>query len=56
MCRIEFAEYRAVQPLIGPDGAEFRAAEHGRFPLGHLDPLHAANAHGVLRTEPAIGG
>ena len=56
MCRIEFAEYRAVQPLIGPDGAEFRAAEHGRFPLGDLDPLHAANAHVVLRTKPAIGG
>ena len=56
MCRIEFAEYRAVQALIGPDGAEFRAAEHGAFPLGHLDPPHAAAAHAVLRTEPAIGG
>ena len=54
MCRIEFAEYRAVQALIGPDGAEFRAAEHGTLPLGHLDPPHAATAHAVLRTEPAI--
>src|ERR1700674_699436 len=56
MCRIEFAEYRAVQPFIRPDGAEFRAAKHGPFPLGHLDPPHAANAHVVLPTEPAIGG
>ena len=48
MCRVKFAEHRAVQPLIGPHGAEFRAAEHRRFPLGDLDPLHAANAHGVL--------
>src|ERR1700732_1802647 len=28
-CRIEFAEYRAVQPFIRPDGAEFRAAKQG---------------------------
>src|SRR6516225_1938192 len=56
MCRIEFAEYRAVQPFIAPDGAEFRAAKHRPFPLGHLDPPHAANAHVVLPTEPAIGG
>src|ERR1700731_1689114 len=55
MCRIEFAEYRAVQPFIRPDGTEFRAAKHGPFPLGHLDPQHAANAHVVLPTEPAIG-
>ena len=48
VCRIEFAEYCAVQALIGPDGAEFRAAEHGAFPLGHLDPPHAATAHAVL--------
>ena len=54
MCRIEFAEYRAVQALIGADGAEFRAAEHGTFPLGHLDPPHAAAAHAVLRAEAAI--
>src|SRR5207244_7775800 len=38
------------------DGGEFRAAKHGPFPLGHLDPPHAANAHVVLQTEPAIGG
>jgi hypothetical protein len=56
MCRIEFAEYRAVQPFIRPDGAEFRAAKRGPFPLGHLDPPHAANAHVVFPTEPAIGG
>ena len=56
MCRIEFAEYRAMQPFIRPDGAEFRAAEHRTFPLGHLDPPHAANAHVVPRTEPAISG
>src|SRR6516165_8827417 len=56
MCRIEFAEYRAVQPFIGPDGAEFRPAKHETFPLGHLDPPHAANAHVILPTEPAIGG
>jgi hypothetical protein len=54
ICRIEFAEYRAVQALIGTDGAEFRAAEHGTFPLGHLDLKHAAAAHAVLRTEAAI--
>src|SRR5215469_5028634 len=29
MSWIEFAEYRAVQALIGADGAEFRAAEYG---------------------------
>src|SRR6516165_12813536 len=56
MCRIEFAEYRAVQPFIRPDGAEFRAAKHAPFPLGHLDPPHTANAHVILPTEPAIGG
>src|SRR5262249_17349209 len=56
MCRIEFAEYRAVQPFIRPDDGEFRAAKHGPFPLGHLDPPYAANAHVVLPTEPAIGG
>src|SRR5215813_12882813 len=56
MCRIEFAEYRAVQPFIRPDGAEIHAAKDGPFPLGHLDPQHAANAHVVLTTEPAIGG
>src|SRR5262249_6103773 len=56
MCRIEFGEYRAVQLFIRPDGTEFRAAKHGPFPLGHLDPQHAANAHVVLPTEPAIGG
>src|SRR5262249_12034938 len=56
MCRIELGEYRAVQPFIRPDGAEFRAAKHGPFPLGHLDPPHAANAHVVLPTEPVIGG
>jgi len=56
MYRIEFAEYRAVQPFIRPDGAEFCAAKHGPFPLCHLDPPHAANAHVVLPTEPAIGG
>jgi hypothetical protein len=55
MHRIEFAEYRAVQALIGTDGAEFRAAEHETLPLGHLDPLRAANAHAVPQTEPAIG-
>src|SRR5215472_5092857 len=55
MCRIELAEYRAVQPFIRPDGAEFGAAKHRPFPLGHLDPPHAANAHVVLPTEPAIG-
>ena len=48
MCRIEFAEHGAVQPLVGSDGAECRATEYGRFPLGHLDPHAAANAHGVL--------
>src|SRR5215471_10750312 len=48
MCRIEFAEYRAVQPFIRPDGAEFRATKHGPFPFGHLDPPHAAHAHIVL--------
>ena len=52
MCRIEFAEYRAVQPFIRPDGAEFRAAKHRPFPLGHLDPQHAVNAHVVLRPSP----
>src|ERR1700686_1345799 len=51
MCRIEFAEYRAVQPFIRPDGAEYRAAKHRPFPLGHLDPPHAANVHVVLRTD-----
>jgi len=56
MCRVEFAEYRAVQPFIRPDSAEFRAIKHGPFPFGHLDPQHAANAHIVLPTEPAIGG
>src|SRR5260370_42290450 len=57
MCRIEFAEHGAVQPLIGPHGAEFHATEHWRFPLGHLDPLHpAANAHHVLPCDPVIGG
>ena len=45
--RIEFAEYRAVQPLIRADSTEFRAAEHGLLPLGHLDPH--ADAHVVLR-------
>jgi hypothetical protein len=34
MSRMELAEYRAVQALIGPYGAEFSAAEHGTFPLG----------------------
>jgi hypothetical protein len=29
MRRIEFAEYRAVQPLIWADSSEFRAAENG---------------------------
>src|SRR5215470_4165806 len=56
MCRTEFAEYRAVQPFIRPDGAEFRAAKHGPFPLGHLDPPHATTAHVVLPIERAIGG
>src|SRR4051812_26721505 len=51
VCRIDFAEYRAVQTLIGADGTEFRAAEHGTFPLGHLDPLHTATAHAVLRAK-----
>ena len=51
MCRIEFAEQLAVQALIRPDGAEFHAAEHGALPLGHLEPLHAANAHAVLRAK-----
>src|SRR6516165_6744922 len=55
MGRIEFAEYRAVQPFIRSDDAEFRAAKHEPFPLRHLDPPHAANAHVVLPTEPAIG-
>jgi hypothetical protein len=36
------------------DGAEFRAAEHGIFPLDHLDLKHAAAAHAVLRTEATI--
>jgi hypothetical protein len=53
MCRIEFAEDRAVQPFIRPDGAEFRAAKHGPFPLGHLDPPQAANAHVVLPSLPS---
>jgi len=49
MCRIEFTEYRAVQPLIGPHHPEFRVTEYGRFPLGPLDPLPtAAITHGVL--------
>src|SRR5437762_6888284 len=57
MCRIEFAEHRAVQPLIGPHGTEFRAAEHGSFPLGYLDPLYAAaSAHDVLPRELVIDG
>jgi hypothetical protein len=56
MCRIEFAEHRAVQPLMGPHGTEFRAAEHGSFPLGYLDPLHAADAHDVLPRELVIDG
>src|SRR6516225_627701 len=57
MCRIEFAEYCAVQPFIRPDGAEFRAAKHGRFPLGHLDPLHtAACGHDILPPEPPSAG
>ena len=56
MCRIEFAEYRAVQPFIRADGAEFRAIKHSPFLLGHLDPPHAANAHVTLPTGPAIGG
>ena len=57
MCRIEFAEHGAVQPLIGPHGAKFHATERGRFPLGHLNPLHpAANARGVLPRDPVIGG
>ena len=30
---IQFAERRAVQPFIGTDRAEFRAAEHRRFPF-----------------------
>jgi len=53
MCRIEFAEYRAVQPVIRSEGTKFRAAKYGPFALAHLDPLHAANAHVVLPTEPA---
>src|SRR5215831_11122915 len=44
------------RPFIRPDGAEFRAAKYEAFPFGHLDPQHAANAHVVLPTEPAIGG
>jgi len=49
MCPIEFPKHRAVQPLIGPRGAEFCSTEHRRFPLGHLNALHAAaNVHGVL--------
>ena len=56
MCRIEFAEQRAVQALIGSDSGELRAAEHGALPLAHLDPPHAAAAHAVLRTEPATCG
>src|SRR5205085_7541109 len=57
MCRIEFAEHRAVQPLISPHGTEFRAAEHGSFPLGYLDPLYAAaSAHDVLPRELVIDG
>ena len=56
MCRVEFPIYCAVQPLIGPDGTEFRATEHGRFPLDYLDPPHAAaNVHGVLPPAPLIG-
>jgi len=54
MCRIELSDYRAMQALIGADGTEFRAAEHGTFPLGHLDLKHAAAAHAVLRIEAAI--
>ena len=56
MRRIELAEYDAVQALIGSDGTESRAAKHGTLPLDYLDPSHAAAAHTVLRTEPAIGG
>jgi hypothetical protein len=57
MCRIEFAEYYAMQPLIGPYGTEFRAAEQAHFPLGHLDPRHAAaNPHDVLPREPVMVG
>src|SRR4051794_244875 len=55
MSGIEFTEYGAVQALIGSDGVEIRAAEHGTFLFGYLDPLHAANAHAVPRTEPIIG-
>src|ERR1700730_16619135 len=36
MRRIEFAEHRAVQPLISPRGAKFCAAEHGHFPLAPI--------------------
>ena len=54
MCRIEFAEHRSVQPLVWPRSAEFRSVEHGRFPLGDLNPLHST-AHRVLPRNPAIG-
>jgi hypothetical protein len=55
MCRIEFAEHRAVQPLIGSNVAEFRATEDRRFPLRRLNALHAAaNAHGALPRGPVM--
>ena len=56
MCRIEFAEYRAVQPLIGAHTGEFRTPEHRGFPFSDLNPLHATpSTHGVLPREPVIG-
>src|SRR4051794_16371287 len=54
MRRIELSEYGAVTALIGADGTEFRAAEHGTFPFRHLDLKYAAAAHAVLRAEAAI--
>ena len=56
MCRIEFAEYRAVQPLIEALTGEFRTPEHRGFPFSDLNPLHATpSTHGVLPRETRHG-
>ena len=57
---MELAEYRAVQALIGPYGAEFSAAEHGTFPLGTSirrtpPPLMPPSGPSQMRSSPPYG-
>jgi hypothetical protein len=54
MRRVELAERRAVQPLIGADRGELGTIENRGFPLSDFDPPYAAAiAHRVL---PAPAG